>query len=107
LRQIVAAITLRLKNSDLRERLYIEWQTKKICQFVAATVPVSKGRTNTLLESANEISFRFEEDNLEQPVSAPDPDAPFDPEDHEAALARAAAKNKPGTLERLMAGGLS
>ena len=37
--------------------MLVEWSTKTISTFVAATVPVPKGKKNSLLKSAGEITL--------------------------------------------------
>lgn len=54
-RQCVAAITERkwLENHSQWQSLI--WQTKMICRFVAATVPIQPGTSSALLEAADQI----------------------------------------------------
>jgi hypothetical protein len=39
------------------QRALLAWQTQTISAFVAATVPVAKGKKNALLDSARKISL--------------------------------------------------
>lgn len=38
----------------------MEWQTKTLASFVAATVPTEKGKKNELLKEASKISLKMQ-----------------------------------------------
>jgi hypothetical protein len=68
----------------------ISWQTRTIAQFVAATVPVEKGKKNGLLDSADKIAL----DDIERKER----------DREQEALASAPAENAPGSYEALLTG---
>lgn len=107
------AIRLRVEAEDRLRRTYIEWETKTICQFVAATVPIAKGKENGLLKQANDISitddFEIEEGNVQTATSSTlkEPDHPYHPADPEwqaYTTAKAAEKNGEKSFERISRG---
>lgn len=50
----------------------VEWQTRQICMYVAATVPVAEGRENKLLAQAGEIGMARGENQAPYPGQAGD-----------------------------------
>lgn len=57
IRQITAAITERKLSEQRAERSLLAWQTRMICQFIAAANPPMDGVENHLLQYAAEISL--------------------------------------------------
>lgn len=99
LRQCVAAINERMKLIDERRRRMVEWQTRSLASFIAATIPAGKkGEKNPLLEAAHNLSMTGNPDIPTETVDE------FDPANHEAAVRRAAGRNPRGSFERLMKG---
>jgi hypothetical protein len=79
LRQILDTIAERRARDARYRRSLLTWQTQTLVSFIAATVPVEKGRTNPLLEVAREVTL--------------DPEPPQPETD-----------NRPGSFERLTSG---
>lgn len=64
------------------------WQTRTVCQFIAATVRVDKGKQNPLMEAANKIVLDTQEST-----------------ELEALSSKPQVKENPvGSYERLMSG---
>jgi len=57
LRQIIEAISVRLQAASRERAVLTEWSTKTLAQYIAATVPVPKGKNNKLLKSAQKIEL--------------------------------------------------
>ena len=58
LRQVSATIEFRRDVEDRMERVYLEWHTKTLAQFIAATVPMDKkGQKNPLVEAATALTL--------------------------------------------------
>jgi hypothetical protein len=55
LRQCVAAITERKWLESRAQWQNLTWQTRMICRFVAATVPVPAGTQSSLLVAAEQV----------------------------------------------------
>lgn len=96
LRQAVANIEARRKGERQYRNIIAEWQTRTIAQFIAATVPVEKGKRNTLAEEAEKIRLRLEDEK-----GTSESDAPPEVFVEEGSQV---AKNAAGSYERLMAG---
>jgi hypothetical protein len=69
LRQCVAAISERKWLESRAQWQNLTWQTRMICRFVAATVPIQPGTRSSLLEAAEDIG---EEPN--QPEQSKEPE---------------------------------
>lgn len=98
LRQKIANIEQRLKAERLSRNTITEWQTRTLAQFIAATVPVEKGKRNPLADEAAKISLRVEDKQ-----GKADDDRSIE-EVIEKGSQTASNKNLPGSYERLMAG---
>lgn len=70
----------------------VSWSTQKICQFVAATLQLEKGKKNTLLDQANKITL----DPPRQSEAAQD--------DFSFIETGADVMNKQGSFEQFLAG---
>lgn len=97
LRQIVAVIQERQKFERLHLQTIAEWQTRTTVQFIAATVPIDKGKRNPLADAADKVRLRLEEDDK--------PESPSDvPIEEFIEHGSPFAQNAPGSFERLMKG---
>ena len=95
MRQITANIEERLRDTRLREASLIEWQTKVLAKFIAATVP-TEGKKNPLADAADKIRLRMEtEDGISESDAPP-----------EVFVERGSqvAENKAGSYESLLSG---
>lgn len=72
IRQCVAAITERKWLEHHSRWQSLTWQTKLICRFVAATVPVQPGTSSALLEAADQIGA--EPNQPQQPKQPTEPE---------------------------------
>lgn len=96
LRQKIAVIEDRRKQERLYTKTIAEWQTRTLAQFIAATVPTDKGKTNKLAQAAEKIRLRLEDDE-----GAADDDTPMDVFIEEGSKV---AENPTGSFERLTSG---
>lgn len=103
MRQIVEAIKLRLKDSDLRERKLLEWQTKTLAGIIAATVQVPKGKQNPLFAEVEKITLTTKEENPAEAHTPPETDPSVFVEQGSTV---AADRNRVGSFERLTRGKL-
>lgn len=72
-------IGVRLQARSREQAILVEWSTKTLAQFIAATVPTAKGKTNKLLKSAQGIALvsRTQDDTeTEEPRSTSHEPAP-------------------------------
>lgn len=84
----------------------VEWQTKRIVEYIAASVKTEKGKRNPLLESAQKLSLGLEDDD-----SSPESQEPREAVEEEKpeffieqGAPEAALKNRKGSFEALMQG---
>lgn len=106
LRQVSAAIEERLKIEAEVRAADVEWSTKTISQFVAAAAMTGKGKSNPLAKEAAAIEhplLKARGRERREARTSETPDVPL-PDDVDPAIARAVAKNKPGSFEALMRG---
>lgn len=96
LRQIVAVVEERKKYERLHLQTIAEWQTRTTVQFIAATVPVEKGKKNPLADAADKVRLRLEDEKGESPS-----DVPIEEFIEKGSQV---AENAPGSFERLMGG---
>ncbi len=96
LRQKIAVIEDRRKQERLYTKTIAEWQTRTLAQFIAATVPMEKGKPNKLAEAAEKIRLRLEDDDGQA-----DDDTPLEVFIEEGSKV---AENSAGSYERLMGG---
>lgn len=97
LRQITAVIEQRQKAQRLHRGALIEWQTKTLASFIAATVPVEKGKGgNPLAKAAEKVRLRLEDDE-----GVADNDVPMEVWLEEGSQT---AENSEGSFEQLMRG---
>jgi hypothetical protein len=84
----------------------VEWQTKRIVEFVAATVPTDKGKGNPLLEQAQKVGLHLDgEDDSSEENAVQQQTKEIPPEVFiEQGAPGAAEKNRPGSFEALMQG---
>ncbi len=86
MRQLVAVILQDKYIENKRQKRFLSWQTRTVCQYIACTVRIEKGKQNPLLEAASKIFL----DKLES-------------QELELAQKQAPAKeNTVGSYERLM-----
>jgi hypothetical protein len=95
-RQIVANIESRQKTRRLYDNTITEWQVRTLAQVIAATVPVEKGKKNSLADAAAKIRLRLEDDGGKAENDAP-PEVFIE-------QGSQVAENAPGSYERLLAG---
>ena len=105
IRQIIAAIEHR-RNLQFRQQAQLtEWSTKRVIEFVAATVRTEKGKRNPLLEQAQKISLHLDDDGDD---SSQEKNAPQDERSLEDIMENGSAVaeklNEPGSFETLMQG---
>lgn len=96
LRQIVAVIGERQKHERLYNQTISEWQTRTTVQFIAATVPVDKGKKNPLADAADKVRLRMEDEKGQSPSDVP----------MEEFIEKGSpvAENQAGSFEALMGG---
>jgi len=96
-RQILATIELRIKASFAQRASLTEWSTKRIVEFIAATVPTQQGKTNKLLDYAQKVSLGlFKEDSQKEEEEVP-PEVFIEKGSQKA-------ENSPGSFEGLIRG---
>lgn len=96
LRQKVAVIEDRKKYERLHLQKIAEWQTRTTVQFIAATVPVDKGKRNPLADAADKVRLRMEDEKGKSPSDLPLAEI--------IEKGSPTAENAPGSFERLMGG---
>lgn len=106
LRQITRVIDTRQKAHRKHQHALVEWETKTIIHFIAATVPTEKGKKNPLLKSASEVrlSFEGEDQTPASGESSSEKDTRSIEEIIEQGSLVAADRNMPGSFERLTRG---
>lgn len=96
LRQIIANIEARKKATRQHHTTITEWQTRTLAQFIAATIPVEKGKKNPVADAAAKLSLRIEDE-----TGNSDDDTPMEKYLEEGSQT---ADNGTGSFERLTAG---
>lgn len=98
-RQIAANIEARRKDEFRQQALLVEWSTRSIVQYVAATVPTAKGKSNELLKSASKLRLLLKGEDDSSPESSPE----LAPEEFvEDGSQVATERNRAGSFETLM-----
>lgn len=101
-RQIAAVIEQRQRAVFQQQANLTEWSTRVLAEFIAATVPVSKGKSSDLLKSAQKLRLTFVGDDSSREDSGPPAVGPevFVEEGSQIATER----NRAGSFEALMHG---
>lgn len=95
------------KRDEFRQRaVVVEWQTRTLAAFIAATVPVEKGKKNPLASEAAKIRIPMLGDDSEADTED-EVEADTSPENFdfiESGSKVAESRNSAGSFERLRSG---
>lgn len=103
IRLMVANIDVRVRARQKREEDIIDAQTRMLAQFIAATVKVPKGKKNTLMEDAKNLTLFKKQENSDPDNRAEDVTGANNPEVF-VEQGSQTASNKEGSFEALTRG---